>query len=363
MSEPPRRDRDDRRGGARVPGRAADADVRDDRPRRLAAPDAALVRRPRRRVLGVDVREVPEGPQPRARVALHGAGRGGRRVHRAARRDDEVRRARSTATRRSSRAWARSWARATAAAATRSTRAQAAKRVALQFIVNEPPPGTTASSAGADGARAARSRASAAAGARERAVRWRAGVARPLRARRPARGARRRCAPCAPACGWWRGHPALAVAQRVVEASRIALPVPATSARWNARSASTNSVPSSSAWCVDRGRAAAAAAPAALDRPLDRVALDHPARLDDLLGLLRPRPARRSRRAWDRAAEPLGLELPERGAHRRPAHAERLGDLALADQLAAGQRAVEDPFLDVQVCALARATSAPATEP
>ena len=42
------------------------AHVRDDRPRRLAAPDAALVRRPRRRGLVLDLREVPEGPQPRA---------------------------------------------------------------------------------------------------------------------------------------------------------------------------------------------------------------------------------------------------------------------------------------------------------
>jgi hypothetical protein len=36
-------------------------------PRRLAAPDAALVRRARRRDLGVDLREVAEGAQPRAR--------------------------------------------------------------------------------------------------------------------------------------------------------------------------------------------------------------------------------------------------------------------------------------------------------
>ena len=41
----------------------------------------------RRRVLGVDLREVAEGPQPRARPALHAAGRGRRRVRRAARRD------------------------------------------------------------------------------------------------------------------------------------------------------------------------------------------------------------------------------------------------------------------------------------
>ena len=46
-------------GAARLPRRAADADVRDDRPGRLAAPDAALVRRPRRRVLGLDLRRSP----------------------------------------------------------------------------------------------------------------------------------------------------------------------------------------------------------------------------------------------------------------------------------------------------------------
>ena len=45
-------------------------------PRRLAASDAALVRGARRRAVGVDLREVAEGPQPRARPALHVAGRG-----------------------------------------------------------------------------------------------------------------------------------------------------------------------------------------------------------------------------------------------------------------------------------------------
>ena len=52
-----------------VPRRAARRDLRDQRPARLAAPDAALVRRPRRRDLGLDVRQVSEGAQPRARPA------------------------------------------------------------------------------------------------------------------------------------------------------------------------------------------------------------------------------------------------------------------------------------------------------
>ena len=79
MNVPPRRDRDERRGDRGVPRRAADADLRDGRAGRLAAPDAALVRGARRRGLGVDVREVAEGAQSRARVALHDPGRDGRR--------------------------------------------------------------------------------------------------------------------------------------------------------------------------------------------------------------------------------------------------------------------------------------------
>ena len=55
--QPARADRDVGRGGRGLPRRAARGDVRDARPRRLAAPDAALVRRPRRRALGLDVRE------------------------------------------------------------------------------------------------------------------------------------------------------------------------------------------------------------------------------------------------------------------------------------------------------------------
>ncbi len=54
--EPPRPDHDDRRRGRRLPGGGADADLRDPGPTGLAAPDAALVRRPRRTDLGVDVR-------------------------------------------------------------------------------------------------------------------------------------------------------------------------------------------------------------------------------------------------------------------------------------------------------------------
>ena len=77
----------DRRRGRAPSSTSSARDLRDERPRRLAAPDAALVRRARRRAVGVDVREVPEGPQPRARPARDAAGRGRRRVRRAARRD------------------------------------------------------------------------------------------------------------------------------------------------------------------------------------------------------------------------------------------------------------------------------------
>src|SRR5205823_3628766 len=54
------------------------------------------------------------------------------------------------------------------------------------------------------------------------------------------------------------------------------------------------------------------------------------------------------------AQEPLGLEQGERAADRRAADPERLGDLALGDQLAARQAAVEHALLDVAVGALAR---------
>src|SRR4051794_13935797 len=86
-----RADRHDAGRGPGVPRGGADADLRHHRPRRLAAPDAAVVRGARRRVLGLDVREVPEGAQPRARVALHDPDRDRAPVPRAARRDDEVR--------------------------------------------------------------------------------------------------------------------------------------------------------------------------------------------------------------------------------------------------------------------------------
>ena len=67
-----------RRRGRRVPRRGAHRRLRDDRQRRLPAPHAALVRRARRRAVGVDVREVAEGAQPRARPARDAAGRGRR---------------------------------------------------------------------------------------------------------------------------------------------------------------------------------------------------------------------------------------------------------------------------------------------
>ena len=92
--EPPRPDHDGRATRSRVPARGARRDVRDQRPARLAAPDAALVRRAPSAGdadLGLDLRQVPEGAQPRARSARDPAGRGRRRVPRAARRDAQVR--------------------------------------------------------------------------------------------------------------------------------------------------------------------------------------------------------------------------------------------------------------------------------
>ena len=61
------------------------------RPARLAALDAALVHGPRRRDLDLDLRQVPEGQEPRARPQGDPAGRNRRRVHRAARSDDRGR--------------------------------------------------------------------------------------------------------------------------------------------------------------------------------------------------------------------------------------------------------------------------------
>ena len=76
-AEPPRSDQADARpssSSCSTPERIVV--VHDERPARLAALDAALVHRPRRRHLGLDLREVAEGPEPRARSALHAAGRG-----------------------------------------------------------------------------------------------------------------------------------------------------------------------------------------------------------------------------------------------------------------------------------------------
>ena len=58
---------------------------------RLAALDAALVRPARRRDLDLDLRQVPEGEEPRARPARDAADRDRRRVRRAARRPDRGR--------------------------------------------------------------------------------------------------------------------------------------------------------------------------------------------------------------------------------------------------------------------------------
>ena len=63
-----------------------------DRPARAAAPGAALVRGRRRRAARLDLRQVAEGQEPRARPARHARHRGRRAVPRAARRDVRVRR-------------------------------------------------------------------------------------------------------------------------------------------------------------------------------------------------------------------------------------------------------------------------------
>ena len=62
-----------------------------DRAARLAARDAALVRAARRRDLGLDLREVAEGPEPRARPAGDAPDRDRPRVRRASRRPDRGR--------------------------------------------------------------------------------------------------------------------------------------------------------------------------------------------------------------------------------------------------------------------------------
>jgi hypothetical protein len=53
--------------------------------------------------------------------------------------------------------------------------------------------------------------------------------------------------------------------------------------------------------------------------------------------------------------EPLGLELPEGLAQRRPADSELAGQRVLAQERAAGEAAIQQPFLDVRVGALRRA--------
>src|SRR4051812_2429062 len=52
--------------------------------------------------------------------------------------------------------------------------------------------------------------------------------------------------------------------------------------------------------------------------------------------------------------QPLGLEAQERLADRGAAHRERVRDLALGDEVAAGERAVEDAGLRVPVGAVLR---------
>src|SRR3954470_16129485 len=98
---PARADPDVRRRGAGVPRRGAHRGLRHERPPRLAAPHAALVRpapdgrRRRAGGLGVDVREVAEGGEHRPRRARDAPGRGGRRLRRAPGRDVRVRRRRA----------------------------------------------------------------------------------------------------------------------------------------------------------------------------------------------------------------------------------------------------------------------------
>src|SRR3954471_18887649 len=91
----PRPNPDERGRTAALPRRAEGRDRRDGRSERPSAPDAALVRAAARRDANrLDVREVAEGEEPRARPARDAAGRGRRRVPGAARRDARVRRRR-----------------------------------------------------------------------------------------------------------------------------------------------------------------------------------------------------------------------------------------------------------------------------
>src|SRR4029079_18418107 len=79
------------------------------------------------------------------------------------------------------------------------------------------------------------------------------------------------------------------------------------------------------------------------------VLLDEQARLEDVLDL------RGGDGNDERAAlrvqleQPLGLELDERLAHGRAPQSERLRELVLAEQRAAGEGAVEQALLDVRV--------------
>src|SRR6266540_539089 len=90
--EAARPDQDVGRGAARVPGRGSDADLRDHGTGRAAAPGAAVVRAGRRDVADLDLRGQPEGQEPAARAARHGAGRVRLAVPGAARREHGVRR-------------------------------------------------------------------------------------------------------------------------------------------------------------------------------------------------------------------------------------------------------------------------------
>src|SRR3954452_709235 len=89
----PRPNPDERGRTAALPRRAEGRDRRDGRSERPSAPDAALVRAAARRDADrLDVREVAEGDEPRARPARDTSGRGRRRVPGAAWRDARVRR-------------------------------------------------------------------------------------------------------------------------------------------------------------------------------------------------------------------------------------------------------------------------------
>ena len=89
--EPPRPDRAQRFRAARAARIRAGRDRHLQRLARLAAFDADVVHGPRRRDLGLDLCQVPEGPQPRTRPARDAAGRDRDRVRRAARGPDRGR--------------------------------------------------------------------------------------------------------------------------------------------------------------------------------------------------------------------------------------------------------------------------------